>query len=96
MINIQTVNHIASLARIQLTEKETAKMQKELAAILDYIDTLNQVKTEGVFASAFPLGVLNVSRQDKARLETEQVRKDMLEQAPDMEGQHIRVKEVFK
>lgn len=41
----KTIKHIASLARIKLTEKEEEKMKDELASVLKYIDKLNEVPT---------------------------------------------------
>ena len=40
MISKDEVRHIAKLARLELTESETAKMQKDLSSILDYFDLL--------------------------------------------------------
>ena len=53
MISKDEVQHIAKLARLELTEKEIEKMQKDLSEILGYFDLLKKapkpeksVKTE--------------------------------------------------
>ena len=42
------VAYIANLARLRLTEDETAQYQTDLNSILGYIDLLNQVDTQHV------------------------------------------------
>ena len=42
MISKEEVQHIAKLARLELTEKEAEKMQKDLSEILDYFDLLKK------------------------------------------------------
>ena len=44
MISKEEVEHIAKLARLELTEEEVSKMQKDLSAILDYFDLLKKAK----------------------------------------------------
>jgi aspartyl-tRNA(Asn)/glutamyl-tRNA(Gln) amidotransferase subunit C len=43
-----TVRHVARLARIKVTEKEAKSLQKELSAILDWVEQLGEVDTAGV------------------------------------------------
>ncbi len=42
MISKEEVEHIAKLARLELTESEVKKMQKDLSAILDYFNLLKK------------------------------------------------------
>ena len=42
MISKEEVEHIAKLARLELTGKEVEKMQKDLSDILDYFDLLKK------------------------------------------------------
>lgn len=58
------VRHIAKLARLQLTEEEVAKFSTELTAILEYVDKLSEVETEGVEPTAQVTGLSNCSRTD--------------------------------
>lgn len=58
------VRHIAKLARIEIAEDELEKYAKELSAILDYIEKLKEVKTEGVEPAAQVTGLSNVLRPD--------------------------------
>src|SRR5204863_3311633 len=61
------VRWVAHLARLQLTDAELEMMTRQLGAILDYVDQLKQVNTEGVEPLAHPLKVHNVFRPDEPR-----------------------------
>ncbi len=95
MLSREQVIHIANLARLDLTEEEIKKMQKDLAGILDYIDQLNKVDISGVNLSKAEFALENVLRKDKANPESEEVVENMLVQAPAREGSHIKVKEIL-
>jgi aspartyl-tRNA(Asn)/glutamyl-tRNA(Gln) amidotransferase subunit C len=43
-----TVRRIARLARIRITDAEARALQKELSAILDWVEQLDAVDTSGV------------------------------------------------
>lgn len=59
------VLHIAKLAGLQLSKKEVGKFQKQLGDILDYIDILNELNTQGVEPTSQVTGLENVFREDK-------------------------------
>lgn len=47
-VSIEEVARVAELANLELTPDESAHMQKDLNAILDYIAQLNELDTHGV------------------------------------------------
>jgi len=51
-ITRETVLHVARLARLELEEDEVARMQRDLAKILGYMDELSALPTEGIPATA--------------------------------------------
>jgi aspartyl-tRNA(Asn)/glutamyl-tRNA(Gln) amidotransferase subunit C len=61
----EQVQWVAHLARLELTPAERDTMARQLSAILDYVDQLKQVNTEGVEPLAHPLKVHNVFRADQ-------------------------------
>lgn len=65
MLTKEEVQHIAALARIGLTEKETEKYQKELSAILDYFKKLQELNTEKAEPIGHITGRFNSFREDK-------------------------------
>lgn len=65
MIDKQTVEHVAKLARVDLTEEEIEKFSKEFSDILDLFSSLKDVKTDNVKPSFHPIELENVLRDDK-------------------------------
>ena len=59
------VRKVAHLARLELDDSALDKMARQLSAILDYVDQLRQVNTDGVEPLAHPLPVHNVFRDDE-------------------------------
>ncbi len=65
MISKDEVRHIANLARIGITEKETDKFSRDLSSILDWIAQLDKVDVTGVLPTAHITGMNDVSREDR-------------------------------
>jgi len=64
VISEEEVRHIASLARIGLSEEEVGKFSKDLSLVLDWIDELKKVDVENVEPTAHITGVENETRED--------------------------------
>lgn len=90
----EQVLHVAKLARLGLTEKEIEKFQRELSSILDYVEMLNEVKTDGIEPTSQVTGLANVIRKDETRKRWDPKR--LLECSPlEIERNQIKVKPVF-
>ncbi|MFH1671530.1 MAG: Asp-tRNA(Asn)/Glu-tRNA(Gln) amidotransferase subunit GatC [Candidatus Portnoybacteria bacterium] len=89
------VEHVAKLARLGLTGQEKEKLTKELSAILDFFEKLNEVKTDKIEPTAQVTGLENVSRQDKGRKKTERETQKLLDLAPEIEERRVKVKAVL-
>jgi len=61
------VRHIAKLARLRLSADDVKKLSKELTSILEYIDVLNEVDTDGVEPTAQVTGLSGVLREDEVK-----------------------------
>jgi aspartyl-tRNA(Asn)/glutamyl-tRNA(Gln) amidotransferase subunit C len=59
------VRWVAHLARLELTDAELEMMTRQLSAVLDYVEKLQQIDTTGVEPLAHPLPVHNVFREDE-------------------------------
>ncbi len=94
MISKEEVKHIAKLARLGLSEKETEKFQKELSSILDYIEKLKEVDISEVEATSHPLFVENVMREDEPHQGEDG--KKLVGQSPEKKDNFIKVKSIFK
>jgi aspartyl-tRNA(Asn)/glutamyl-tRNA(Gln) amidotransferase subunit C len=64
-LSTQQVEHIARLARLNLTPEEIAKFTVELTVVLEYIDQLKTVKTDGVDLAASNMTQAQALRDDK-------------------------------
>ena len=98
MIDKNTIQHIAKLARINLTPKEEEKMKQELSSILGYIEKLNQVNTERIEPLYQIAGLVNSVRSDDYRRDfavDENLNKKLIDQAPEKEEKFIKVKSIL-
>lgn len=95
MISKQEVEHIARLARLELTEAEVEKMQKELANILEYVEVLKGVDVSKVESTSHPVRLENVMREDKIGTQAPDTAESIKDQFPDREGDYLRVKGVL-
>ncbi len=92
------IQHVASLARINLTEKERVKMKSELSAILKYVEQLNTVNTEGIEPLYQTTGLINSMRSDEHRGDfkmDEKLNAGLINQAPEKENRFIKVKSIL-
>ena len=63
-ISIEEVGRVAQLARIELTSAEKEKFSRDLSAILDYVDQLDEIDVSTVAPTSQVTGLKNVLRQD--------------------------------
>lgn len=60
------VPHVAKLANLALTSAETKKFEKQLEETINYVDSLNEIKTKGIEPTSQVTGLENVLREDIA------------------------------
>ncbi len=58
------VLHIAKLAKLPLKKEEVDEYEKQLSSILDYVEKLKELDTEGVAETSQTTGLENVARDD--------------------------------
>jgi aspartyl-tRNA(Asn)/glutamyl-tRNA(Gln) amidotransferase subunit C len=93
-IDRRTVENVAKLARLALTDEEIERFTGQLSAILEAVSKLNAIDTSGVGPTASILELQDVLRDDEPRpgLDKEQA----LGNAPEREGDYFRVQPVFE
>lgn len=86
------VEHIAKLARLELTEEEKQRFQTELGKILEYFDQLKKLDTENVPPMTHAVPIENVLREDQVKesLPTEEA----LKNAPEKKESYFQVPKV--
>jgi aspartyl-tRNA(Asn)/glutamyl-tRNA(Gln) amidotransferase subunit C len=67
MITRQDVEHVAELARLELTAAEKEQFITQLNSILTYIDKLNELDTRDVEPTSHVIPMSNVWRDDELR-----------------------------
>ena len=92
MIEIKDVEHVAKLARLELTEEEKVKFSKQLGDVLGYVDEMNEVDTTSVQPMSHAVEFSNVMREDVEIYE--QTREELMSNAPDREGDFFKVPKI--
>ena len=92
-ITADDVRKVAQLARLDLPEAKIATYTDQLERILDYVAQLEQVDTEGVPPTTRAVEVVNVTRDD--RVSPTPVREELLDLAPQREGDFFRVPKIL-
>ncbi|MBI2640455.1 MAG: Asp-tRNA(Asn)/Glu-tRNA(Gln) amidotransferase subunit GatC [Candidatus Sungbacteria bacterium] len=90
------VEHISQLARIELTDAEKQKFEKELSAILEFVEKLNEVETGEVEPTTGGTVLENVMRPDEqTSQDLEGKSAELIGSFPDKKGGWTKVKAVF-
>jgi aspartyl-tRNA(Asn)/glutamyl-tRNA(Gln) amidotransferase subunit C len=92
-LTIEQVQHIANLARLELTDDELARYRDQLSAILDYFQQLEAVDTEDIPSISSILSAEKSLRTDEAQPGLALA--DLLQNAPEMDEKQFRVPPVF-
>lgn len=97
MITKEDVQHIARLARIELTPDEERRFEHELSAILQFVEQLNQVDTTGIEPMTGGTHLEQVVRPDaQDNTDIEHRAASLIKAAPEKKDRLIRVRSVFE
>ena len=92
-ISADDVKKVAQLARLDLPNDKIKTYTKQLESILDYVGQLKSIDTTDVPPTTRAVEVVNVTRGDA--IEPTGVREDILDQAPNREGDFYRVPKIL-
>ena len=65
IISDETIDYVGILAKLELYDEEKEQAKKDMGRMLDYIDKLNELDTEGVEPMSHVFPVENVFREDQ-------------------------------
>ncbi len=88
------VDHVARLARLDLSEQEKAELAEELSAILDYASQLQEVDLDAVEPMSHVSGQHAVFRKDEPHVSLPP--DVVLKNAPDAEDQQFKVPAIME
>ena len=63
-ISDETIEYVGILAKLELSEKEKEEAKADMEKMLDYIDVLNELDTDGIEPMSHVFPVNNVFRED--------------------------------
>lgn len=88
-ITDELINYVAELSRLSLSKEEAEKAKGDLSDILDYMEKLNGLNTEGVAELSHPFEDTNRFREDQVTNADQ--REAMLSNAPDRRESYFKV-----
>ena len=63
-ITDETIDYIGALSRLKLQDEEKESAKEEMEKIINYMDILNKLDTDGIEAMSHAFPVKNVFRED--------------------------------
>ncbi len=85
---------LARLARLDLSENEIAKFQKELTEILHFVEQLQDVDVTGLKPTNQVTGLTNVMRKDEV-VDYGYAPKELLKNVPEVKDDQLKVKRMI-
>ena len=93
-VNNKLIQDIAKLSKLKFDDSAEEKMKADLGKMLDFVDKLNEIDTEGIDPLIYMSEEVNVLREDKVTEETSQ--EDALKNAPEKDSDYFKVPTVLK
>ena len=93
-INKEQIEHLAKLARLQITEEEKDKYAEQISSILDYFTELEALKLPVEVLPSAEVAQVNVLREDEVKRHFDADK--ALAEAPELEKRQVKVKNVFE
>ncbi len=92
MITIQDVEHVAKLARLEITDEEKVKFSKQLGDVLKYVEQMNEVDTTNVEPLSHVVDFNNVMRDDEIHYDC--TKEQLMMNAPEEENGFFKVPKI--
>ncbi|MDR7811483.1 Asp-tRNA(Asn)/Glu-tRNA(Gln) amidotransferase subunit GatC [Lacrimispora sp.] len=89
MIDDATIEYVGILAQLELDQTEREAAENDMGRMLDYIDKLNELNTDGVEPMSHVFPVHNVFREDV--VENGDDRENILKNAPESKDGAFKV-----
>ena len=93
LISLDDVNYISHLAHLSFTEEEKLDCQQKLGSILEYMQELQSIDTNGVEATTHTLPLTNVFREDIVGATLSQ--EEALANAPERTAESFKVPKIL-
>lgn len=89
----EDIAHLATLARLELSEAELQSFEGELSSIMSYVSVISDIASE----TASPeVGVRhNIFRTDIITNEADEYTNELLAEMPQSQGRYLKVKKIL-
>jgi aspartyl-tRNA(Asn)/glutamyl-tRNA(Gln) amidotransferase subunit C len=94
IIDKDTIDKVAHLARLELAEDEKDKLMGDMGKILDFMAKLNEIDTKGVEPLVYMTDEINVLREDVVKQEI--THEEALKNAPKHDDNYFLVAKVIE
>ena len=91
-VSDELIDRLANLAKIEFDDKARSEIKNDMNKMLEFVDKLNEINTEGVDPLIFMSEEINVLREDIAKDTVTQ--KEALKNAPQHDSNYIMVPKV--
>jgi aspartyl-tRNA(Asn)/glutamyl-tRNA(Gln) amidotransferase subunit C len=93
-IDRAAVDHVARLARLDLSDEERTRMEAELGQILDYAEAIQALELDDIEPTSHSIEIRNVMRPDEVRPSLAQ--EEVLAMAPEAEDGRFKVPRIIE
>ncbi|MBF6977027.1 Asp-tRNA(Asn)/Glu-tRNA(Gln) amidotransferase subunit GatC [Streptococcus macedonicus] len=93
-ISEEEVRHVADLSKLSFSEEETAEFATTLSKIVDMVELLNEVDTEGIPVTTTMADRKTVMREDVAVAGDD--RDELFKNVPESENYYIKVPAILE
>ncbi|MBQ6806392.1 MAG: Asp-tRNA(Asn)/Glu-tRNA(Gln) amidotransferase subunit GatC [Lachnospiraceae bacterium] len=94
IINDETIEYVGILAKLELSDEEKEQAKRDMGRMLDYIDKLGELDTEGVEPMSHIFPMQNVFREDG--ITNTDTRGELLANAPEEKDGMFAVPRTFE
>jgi aspartyl-tRNA(Asn)/glutamyl-tRNA(Gln) amidotransferase subunit C len=93
-VNDALIDNLSNLARLEFNAEEKAEIKKDLRKMIDFVEKLGELNTDGVEPLLHMSPVINVLREDELRGSVSQ--EQALSNAPATDGTYFTVPKVIR
>jgi aspartyl-tRNA(Asn)/glutamyl-tRNA(Gln) amidotransferase subunit C len=93
-LDVETLQKIAHLSRLEINEKDTDQMLRDMSNMLTFVEKLNEVNTDGVAPLTTMSHEINSLRDDVAKVDL--THDEVLSNAPKKDEDYFRVPKVLE
>jgi aspartyl-tRNA(Asn)/glutamyl-tRNA(Gln) amidotransferase subunit C len=94
-MDFKEIDHLLKLARIELSSQEKEKIVLDLENILNYVNQLQKLNTDGVEPMTGGTFLENTYRSDKIDKQKENISENLKKSAPSLKDNYIKIPPIF-